>query len=235
MRIPLAAIAVLVLAGCSATGTPGTSSASPQPGSSSKQTSTHAPTAPATSAGTEAARPAPDDVDPCELLTADDLATLGGPAGLTARPGVTGGVPQCQWPYPDGRYVQVVATSASLWARSMPELLDMLRQSGMPMDDEHRRSLEDAAALVDGGGPVEADDACELFSLMLELRGRPPGEDHVVSIVPSSDDPRAVTAQMCADGRFSSVMIASTGGLDEPLPVQSVVDVVQSVHLRALA
>lgn len=232
VRTLLVLASLLVITGCSASGGQAGSASSPQPApaSATAPASTTPAAAPSTAPSADAA-----GADPCDLLTAEELAVLGATEGMTAKPGLTGGIPNCQWPFPDGRFIQLVATSASEWARSLPEVMRMLDQSGIIVDQEQKDRLKAGQELVERGGRLDPDEACDLFSLMLELRGGPPGQQHTVNIIPSPEDPQAVTAQMCSGGRFTSVMIASSQGLAEPLPGQQVVDVVQAVHRRTLA
>ena len=174
------------------------------------------------------------EIDGCALLNDDELETLAGEVVGGARPGMLpGGMPNCRWSLSNGSFIQVIAASASDWARSLPEALRAIEATGAAIDPDQVKALRDAARLVEGGGQVEPDEACELFSQMLELRGEEPGQDHTLNVVPSRDDPHAVNGQMCSDGRFTSVMIASDDGLTEPLPMQLVIDATQIAHGRA--
>lgn len=230
MRILIVVASVLLVAGCSAPVGSQASADSPEPTSPSSQASA--------ASGGESAASAPTtngvSVEPCELLTDDDLAALGAAEGIEAEEGLTAGVPSCQWPFPDGRYVQVIAASASDWALSLPDATRMVDESGLELDKEQTDRLAEGARLVEDGGRVDPEEACELFSLLLELQGAPPGQPYTVNVFPSQDDAQAVTGQMCTDGRFTSVTIASVDGLAEPLPVQSVADAVQAAHRRTL-
>ncbi|RLP91997.1 hypothetical protein EAD89_09745 [Micromonospora sp. BL4] len=69
---------------------------------------------------------------------------------------------------------------------------------------------------------------------MVELQGRPPGTSWIVTVLPSRDDPQAVSGQMRSAGRFTSLMVADTSGLDEPLPLDPVAEATKLVHRRGL-
>jgi hypothetical protein len=109
-----------------------------------------------------------------------------------------------------------------------------MEASGKFTDTENLRKLREGAQLVEAGQDLDADDACSLFSEMIELQGQPASSQSVVTVVPSRDDPKAVTGQICSGGRFTSVMVASTSALDVPLPLQQVAQATKVAHRRAL-
>lgn len=233
MRILFAVTSVLLIAGCSASGASQRSPDAPPPDEVTP--SATATTTPSVEADPESApTPSADGPEPCDLLTSEDLVALGGAEDLDAQAGLTAGVPNCQWPFPDGRFAQVIASSSSDWARSLPSAVRAFEESGFPLDEEQRGRLEEGVQLVEGGGRMDPDEACDAFSLMLELQGQPPGTMEIVTVAPSFDEPYAVSGQMCSGGQFTSVMIGSADGLAEPLPMQAVADAVQAAHRRAL-
>jgi hypothetical protein len=110
----------------------------------------------------------------------------------------------------------------------------MIEAAGQFSDTENLRKLRQGAQLVEAGEDLDADDACSLFSEMIELQGQPPGSQSIVTVIPSRNDPKAVTGQICSGGRFTSVMVASTSGLDIPLPLQQVAHATKFAHRRTL-
>jgi len=149
-----------------------------------------------------------------------------------STPGLAGGLPNCQWAAPDGRYVQTAGVDASDWARVLPAMIQALEASGQFDDTTNLRRLREGSKLVEAGQDLEADQACSLFSQMVELQGRPPGTKWIVTVAPTHADPKAVSGQMCAGGRFTSVMVADAAGLDAPLPVNEVGQAIKIAHRR---
>ncbi|MFB6720182.1 hypothetical protein ACFCV3_08495 [Kribbella sp. NPDC056345] len=219
MRILIGALALALASGCSSAEL---NSARPEP------TPTTAPASTPATASNSKATP-----DACDLLTASELAQLMEGAG-DAKPGLTGAVPNCQWSRPDGRYVQVIGIDASVWARSLPEILRALQSSGMLSDTENARKLRAAVKLLEAGQNLDPDEACSLFSQMLELQGRPPKSSVIVTVIPTRANPKGVTGQMCSLGTFTSVMVANEKGLTDPLPIDKVSTAIKQAHRRAI-
>lgn len=219
VRILIAALALALVTGCSATDT-----TSPN----SESTPTVSPSSAPAATSSSAAAP-----DACDLLTTSEIAQLIENAG-DAKPGLTGGLPNCQWMAPDGRYAQVVGVEASAWARSLPEIVRALEASGQFSDSENMRKLRAAVGLIEAGKDLDADEACSLFSQMVELQGQPPNTSLIVTVIPTRSNPKAVSGQMCSARTFTSVMVADQGGLDEPLPVDEVGKAIKAAHRRAI-
>lgn len=130
--------------------------------------------------------------------------------------------------------MQAIGSSSSEWARSLPEALRAIEASGQFADAGNLKKLRDGAELIEAGQNLDPNRACSLFSDMLELQGKPEGSSWIVTVVPTRDDPQAVTGQMCSGGRFTSVMTANKRGLQEPLPVQRVAQALKSAHRKNL-
>lgn len=175
------------------------------------------PGSPATSSATaEASRDAGTSQGPCGLLAAAEVDRLLAEDGVEGRAATVAGLESCQWKSRKGAFVQVISTSAQEWAGSLPELLRVVESSGLFSDKENLRKLKEGAALVEAGGVVESDRACSLFSTMVEeLQGLPEGSDQIVTVIPTREDPKGVTSQLCREGRYTSVMFADTAGLGE--------------------
>jgi hypothetical protein len=212
-----------LVTGCSSTDTS-------SPPAESTPTAAPKPAPTATATATPASVTAPDA---CDLLTTADIAKLLKGAG-DPKPGLTGGLPNCQWADSDGRYVQAVGIDASEWARSLPEIVRALEASKEFSDAENLRKLRAAAKLLESGDKIDSHEACSLFSQMLELQGRPPKTTFALSVIPTREDPKGISGQMCSVGTFTSVMLADTTGLDEPLPVDAVGNAARAAHRRAI-
>lgn len=189
--------------------------------------------APSSSASSTATSRAASSTDTCAVLTGREVHSLL-PDAESGKPGMTGGIPNCQWADPDGRFVQAAGIDASLWARSLPELIRLIQQSGQFSDSENMRKLREGAQLIAAGQDLNARQACSLFSRMLELQGQPAGTSISVAALPTRENPQAVTGQACSAGVYTSVMIADQRGLDDPLPVEAITRVLRSAHRRTV-
>ncbi|WP_143448903.1 DUF3558 family protein [Kineosporia sp. A_224] len=217
--LPAVAFCVLV-AGCASTD-PQTSASTAVGGTSASSSS-----APSASASAGA-------VAPCDLLSSAERATLAGRPVGKPSPGATGGMPLCKWPTADGGFVQAASAPASQWAQSLPELLRLVEASNLITDDEGLEKLREGGRIVAGGQRLDAVEACAMFSRLVELQGVAPGRTSVVNVLPTLEDPSAVSGQMCSEGTYTSVMVANVKGLDEPLPVEKVETALESAHRRA--
>ena len=217
---------LLVLASCVLVAACSSTDSQPRSESTTPNATSPSPTASTTSSAKA--------VDSCDLLSEAELAALAGEGVSEAHPGLTGGLANCQWATADGGYVQTAAATAPEWAQSLPEMFRAIEASGRFTDAENLRKLREGARLVQAGKVLSPVAACALFSEMLELQGQPAGTTSIVNVVPSREDPQAITGQMCSGGRFTSVMIASQTGLDEPLPVEAVASALRSAHRRSM-
>lgn len=219
MRSLIAVAALVLLAGCSSPDEPTSEPTAPESTTSSPSASSEA----ASASGS------------CTLLEpaqAEDL--VGAPVG-DPEPGLAGGaLPDCRWTAADGRYVQVVAVPADAWSQGLPQALRALEASGLLDDGENARKLRAGAELVEGGEVLSPQEACALFSRMLEVQGLPAGSLSTLNVIPSRDDPQVLTGQMCSSGHFTSVTMGDQEGLDEPLPLDEVEKTLQQVHRSTL-
>ena len=220
MRILLPVLIVVALAGCSSTDDP-----QPEAGQDS-------PTSASTTTGSSET-PA-NTSEACDLLeTAEAEELLGEPVG-DGKPGLTGGTPNCQWAAANDHWLQVITVDASTWAQSLPEILRQVEASGQFDDPANLQKLQQAAALIEDGEVLDPTEACSLFSEMLELQGQPPGSSMIVTVIPTRAQRQGVSGQMCSDGRFTSVLLADTAGLQGPLPIPAVAETTRLVHRRSM-
>lgn len=124
--------------------------------------------------------------------------------------------------------------SAAAWAKSLPATLEQLERSGLIKDAENKRKFAIAADLVRQGKDIPPAEACTLFSAMLEVRGQEPGSLETVSVIPSSEEPIAVSGQSCRDGRFTSVTIAREAGLEADPFADPILTALDAAHARAI-
>lgn len=173
--------------------------------------------APSAADGSATRRGVPAD-DPCRLLDDGSVEALLGTAvaGEARRSAVAEGARTCAYDAPAGGSLQVIRLPADLWARSLPAAVAALRQG--PLAREHPELLakvDEAAALIETGEVIGAEEACGHFSRMLEIQGLPAGRRHIVNLAPSAAAPTTVSGQQCVDGVFSSITVA---GADLPAP-----------------
>ena len=147
---------------------------------------------------------------------------------------MTGGLPSCQWSAPDGRIVQAIGVDASHWAQSLPELLRLTEQSSIASDPEILRKLQEAAELVETGQDLTPNQACTMFSRMLQMRGEPAGTTFSVGMFPDRDSAQAINGQACSAGAYTSILLADQRELREPLPIETVAELLRTAHRRAL-
>ncbi len=168
----------------------------------------------------------PAEPSPCDLLSESQVEALAGEPLTDQDETTVGDLPVCVWGSLDGVGAQVGVFPASDWARELPGLVEKLQASGLlEGDDDNQRKLEEASDLVESGQTIPADEACGLFTDLVELNGQPEGSDRIVALFPSADDPQAVTGQSCRDGRYATVTLARpdlTGSADEQQRVDDV-------------
>lgn len=170
----------------------------------------------------------------CRLLSHDEVkALLGGEPG-PAQPRQLQGLSACRWSGGDKYELQVMEGSAAAWAKSLPATLEQLERSGLIKDAENKRKFAIAADLVRQGKDIPPAEACTLFSAMLEVRGQEPGSLETVSVIPSSEEPIAVSGQSCRDGRFTSVTIAREAGLEADPFADPILTALDAAHARAI-
>ncbi|MHA7133806.1 DUF3558 family protein [Oerskovia turbata] len=178
------------------------------------------------SAAPNAVETPPTGSPACDLLDADQVTALAGqPLDGPYESAVGGdeGFPACVWGDPEGATVQVTRVPGEDWAVRLPTMFEQLESAGMLDDAENARKVREASELVGTGQAVDAGQACDVFSAMLEIAGVEPGQTWTVNIVPTLEAPEALTGQSCADGVFSSVLVVRdgiTGAADEIAAVQ---------------
>ena len=135
----------------------------------------------------------------------------------------------CRWQGDGGSWIQVADLPAGDWARQLPALVAGVEASGLVDDEENTARLREAADLVASGATIEPAEACELFSAMLEVAGHPGGSAYTVNIVPTAENPQALSGQACVDGTYTSVLLVRedlSGSADE---VSAVADALSRV------
>jgi hypothetical protein len=163
----------------------------------------------------------------CDLLGDDEVSRLAGSAlGEGQETEIAGTLTACVWGSLDATGVQAGVVDASQWAQSLPAAVDQIVSSGVA-DEENLAKLRNAATLIESGQGVSADRACELFSEIVELNGEPRGADLTLTFFPNDDAPQALTAQVCRNGTYATVLVVRpdlTGAGVEALPARRAVE-----------
>lgn len=167
----------------------------------------------------------------CDLLSPDDLVALAGKDLGEPEAGEATGLPTCRWGSPADVGVQVIDVPMAEWVANLEPALDGLEQE-LGDDPGNAAKIEEARRLLVS---EEADDVegCGLFSLFAELQGLGPDLERVVNVIPSREAPEAVTAQACADGRFTSVLIQGSAVTGSDEEVERVDDALDAALARA--
>ncbi len=212
-RTPIAAVVALALAlaGCAA----------------EDVAALDAPTsAPATT--TTSANPA------CNALTGEEVTTLAGTSLASLTPSRAGGLPTCRWGSGDGATVQVISASAGTWLRKVPAVVGQLQGSELLQDPANRRKMDRAMKLLDSDIAANQRRACEVFSLMLEIQGKPTGTSRIVNLLPDGNDPRAISGQRCDTNQYTSVVLIAPDLSGSPVEVKRLSSALRAAHERGI-
>jgi hypothetical protein len=223
-----ALVPLALLAGCGSDDSPSTSASSGESSTPSPSESESAPEA-SESASESASPGAEAAAAPCESLDAKDLRALTGKDLGAGNAGQVGTLPACQWGSPTSAGVQAVSVTAQEWGAELPGLIQQVKASGAFDDAANTQQLEKASKLVEQGKQLDADQACNLFSELAELQGNKPGQDTTVTLLPTSDNPQAISAQTCTDGRFASVLVIKPGITGSRKEIGTVSDALERV------
>lgn len=129
-----------------------------------------------------------------------------------------GGLPACQAQVTGSDVgadeFQVIQVPAEDWARTLPDLIGQVIESGVVKDPAQLRKLERGLDVIDSGDELTADSACELFTtLVVSLQGLEEGAQSIVNVLPDRESPQAVNGQACSDGTYTSVQVESASVL----------------------
>lgn len=214
MRILVATVAVVLLSACSASDE--SESKRPEAETSSVEKTDDSPSG---------------STGPCDLLTTEEAELLVGTPTAEPRLDPTSEVPTCEWEVKPKGMISVMSMDATEWAQTLPEIL--ASSSSLKLGAEDLQQLEDAAELIETGRDVTPEKACSLFSDMLELQGQRPGTIGIVSAGPSREDAKYLNAQVCTEGRFTSLVVAKVGGFSAPFPDKTVQAIAFNANKRS--
>lgn len=143
----------------------------------------------------------------CNALTGEEVTALAGTSLTSLTPSRAGGLPTCRWGSDDKTTVQVISAPAATWLRKVPTVVGQLRGSELLRDPANRRKMERAMNLLDSDIAADERRACEVFTLMLEIQGKPAGTSRIVNLLPNRTDPSAISGQRCDTDRYTSVVL----------------------------
>ncbi len=95
---------------------------------------------------------------------------------------------------------------------ALPGLIEQLKATPLGQTPEVAEKIRTATEQMGPtGGAVTPEAACKIFGLLAEIQGLPPGSEELVNVIPDPKNPQSMSAQMCAKGRYVSVMVARPG------------------------
>lgn len=176
----------------------------------------------------------PTEVHPCLLLEDAELEALAGAELASSSERTVEEVPQCRWTATDDTVVQVMAASSAAWGVSLEPVLE--RAADLPnLSPEDAEELERAREELSEHGALEAQQACDFFSLMARIGGASGDTSQIVNYVPMGDGSTAVSGQKCTDERFTSVVLAKPGLQPGPEVEQQMREALNAAHERAVS
>lgn len=104
--------------------------------------------------------------------------------------------------------MQVVSVPATVWAEQLPVILEQVQASGALADPGNRRKLRAARRLLDSGRG-SSQRPCDIFATLLEIQGHPSGTSRTVNVIPTRQQPQAISGQDCSRGRYTSVLLVA--------------------------
>ncbi len=145
---------------------------------------------------------------------------------------VGGQIPACQYTaVAKGGGAQIARVPADEWIQAVPSILSQLEQIPTFADDpEMQRRMEDAITILEDGGPPDADQACEIFSLMAALNGTPPGSKVSIAYLPTEEAAQGLSAQGCDKGSYASVLVLKEAGMEPSAETEAaIMDLITSL------
>lgn len=139
-------------------------------------------------------------------------------------------LPACQFGDITKHGVQVAQAPAEDWAASLPSLAAMLQDNSAGIADPDKlQQLTEAIETLDTGGEISPDEACVLFSQLLELQGLEPGTRVTASYLPTKETALALSAQQCLNGRFTSILVGDPEIGQDPDVVSAVMAILERI------
>lgn len=170
----------------------------------------------------------------CNALTGEEVTTLAGTSLASLTPSRAGGLPTCRWGSGDGATVQVISASAGTWLRKVPAVVGQLQGSELLQDPANRRKMDRAMELLDSDIAANQRRACQVFSLMLEIQGKPAGTSRIVNLLPDGNDPRAISGQRCDTNQYTSVVLIAPDLSGSRAEVARVSSALRAAHERGI-
>ncbi|MFC7488572.1 hypothetical protein ACOCJ7_08265 [Knoellia sp. CPCC 206453] len=160
-------------------------------------------------AGTTASKGTAEAADAqCELLTAAELVSLTGKKLEGRGTTITGStIRACQYGELETVGLQVAKVPADEWAKALPGVVEQFKANGAMGSSDVLAQLEKAAKVIEEGNTLPPGKACEFFSTLVEVQGKPPQTRSITAYVPTADDPVAISAQSCQGDTYVSLLV----------------------------
>jgi len=147
----------------------------------------------------------------CELLTAEEREELAGtPVNHSVPVDSASGSYQCRWSTradaPRRALVQVTSTPAHTWAEDLPAVISQFKESTPQIARRYKAQIDRVVKVLGSSEAVSDADACQLFSTMAEVNGGGEGATRLASFMEIDASTKAISAQTCTDGVFTSVV-----------------------------
>ncbi|MPZ00281.1 MAG: hypothetical protein GEU97_20315 [Actinophytocola sp.] len=109
-----------------------------------------------------------------------------------------------------------------------------MQGSELLQDPANRRKMDRAMKLLDSDITANQHRACEVFSLMQEIQGKPAGTSRIVNLLPDGNDPRAISGQRCDTDRYTSVVLIAPDLSGSRAEVRRLSGALRAAHQRGI-
>ncbi|MGI9084669.1 MAG: hypothetical protein ACR2FE_05180 [Aeromicrobium sp.] len=171
----------------------------------------------------------------CTLLTPKERRSIAGEKINIVAPGPSNrNAPQCRWvttlSTPNAIEIKVVTQTVQIWLRGLPLRIDRTIRGGQ-VDSKYSKRLQAAKQKVLGGADEIGDaEACDLFSLMVEVNLGVKDLSQVVL----REDATTAAVHKCSKGVYT-VLTYSEPELTPSLPLgEAMKRLVKIAHSRAV-
>jgi hypothetical protein len=172
----------------------------------------------------------------CKLLTSRERRSIAGEKIDVVVPvQAVKDIDQCRWVKTlsgPPTTVQVIMSSAQVWARTIPQQVDGALKTGQADDDTIKRLLAAKKKVRRGASKLSDAEACKMFSLMAEVNKRKKGTTLIVNFPPFGTQVSA-NARTCTHGVYTSVMYSELGLRRSAAVSQAVTRLLLVAHKRA--
>ncbi len=156
------------------------------------------------------------DSEACTLLTSKERRSIAGRRlDVVAPSPAAEGRLQCRWvdtlstPAPSA--LKVVTTPAQRWVLGLPGRIDSAIASGRNKPQFSKRLKAAKKRVSEGADEIGDKEACEMFSLIVEVNGGKKGVSQIVLYQPTASGETTATVQTCTRGVYTLVTYDERG------------------------